>query len=232
MAGRKGELLKILIGAPHLILHAHTLGNVVVRFQYANQIAFFVALGYPARKSNDSGTSATCVDEFARPAAVSQKYLPNSRQRLRKLGPQKFVRNLAQDLLASEAVHLLRGSIPIKDAILSVTHKNGIAAQVEQVGLFNQTLLGFLALSNVAGDLRSADNTTLVILHRGDSEGEVDKRTILAPPHRFEVVHALALPEFGENFRFFFLAVIGDQQRGHGLADGFFGRIAEEALRA
>ncbi len=174
MAGRKGELLKVLIGAPHLFLRAHALGNVVVRFQYADQVAFFIALGNPTRKSNDAGTRATGMSQFSRPATVSQKYLPNSRERLRKLGSQKFVRNLAQCILASEAVHLLRCLIPIKDAIPSVTHKNGIAAQVEQAGLFNQTLLVRLALSNVAGDLRCADNTTVLILHRRNGEGDVD----------------------------------------------------------
>ena len=46
----------------------------------------------------------------------------------------KEVRNLAHGLLAREAVHLLRSSIPIKDAIFPVTHTNGIAAQVEQAG--------------------------------------------------------------------------------------------------
>ena len=62
MAGRKGELLKVLIGAPHLFLHAHALGNVVVRFQYTDQVAFFIALGNPTRKSNNAGTGATCVN--------------------------------------------------------------------------------------------------------------------------------------------------------------------------
>src|SRR5580700_10111311 len=61
------ELLKIPVGAPHLFLHAHALGYVIVRFQYTDQIAFWVALGNPARKSIDSGTSASYVNKFSRP---------------------------------------------------------------------------------------------------------------------------------------------------------------------
>jgi hypothetical protein len=50
MARRKSELLKILIGAPHLFLHARPLGNVIVRFQYVDQVAFFIALGDPRER--------------------------------------------------------------------------------------------------------------------------------------------------------------------------------------
>src|SRR5580704_6366822 len=100
------------------------------------------------------------------------------------------------------------------------------------MGLFNQTLLVLPALSDIAGDLRCADNTTVPVLHRGNSEGDVHERAILAPADGFDMVHALALSELGENIQFFVLELIRNKKRGHGLADGFFGRIAEEPFGA
>jgi hypothetical protein len=58
---------------------------------------------------------------------------------------------------------------------MTVTHKNGVDAQIELAGLFKQTLLVTFALGNIASYLRRADDPPLRVRDRGDRERNVEQ---------------------------------------------------------
>ena len=89
-----------------------------------------------------------------------------------------------------------------------------------------------LAFRNIAGDLRSANDAALSVLHGGNGEGNVDQRAVLPPAHGLEMLNALAAFETREDFGLLVLAIGGDEQSGNGLAYRFRGRIAENPFGA
>src|SRR5579872_1117418 len=147
-------------------LSTYTLGNVVVRLQNPECVAVCIALGNPTRKRSEAATGATHVIQFPRPAAVPKKYLENPWQWFWKICAQQSVRDLAYGFFPCKAVHLFRSSIPSKDTIMIVTHKNGVVAQIEQPGLFSQMPLVDFALSNIASNLGSPDNLAVRVPYR------------------------------------------------------------------
>ncbi len=75
-------------------------------------------------------------------------------------------------------------------------------------GLTNEFGLGLLALSDVAGDLRRADDRAVRIPERRNGEGYVQQTPILGPAHGLEVVHMLALPQALQNHALFVLPIL------------------------
>src|SRR6185437_8752720 len=91
--------------------------------------------------------------------------------------------------------------------------------------------LGLLALGNVAGDFRGADDAPFRFPDRRQGQRDVYLRAVLALANGLIVLNAVASPNALENAGFLVLPLGGDQDQ-HGLADDFLGSIAEQALGA
>ena len=82
---------------------------------------------------------------------------------------------------------------------------------------------------DIARDLGGSDDVSGGISDRGDGEGDIDERTVLAAAGGLEVVDALAVTHAFDDIGFFVPALAGDDQSDV-LADGFFGEVAEDAF--
>ena len=69
--------------------------------------------------------------------------------------------------------------------------------------------LCFLALRDVARDLRCANDPAHPVAHRRDSQRDIHKASVLASPNRF-IVNALAAPQASKDARLFILPIGGN----------------------
>ena len=91
--------------------------------------------------------------------------------------------------------------------------------------------LGFLAIGDVAGDLRCANYASRAVMHGRDGQRNVQKAAVLPPANGFIVVDALAALYAREDPRLLVFAPRRKKNR-HGLADGLAGGKAEQPLGA
>ncbi len=94
------------------------------------------------------------------------------------------------------------------------------------IGLENQ-LFGALALGNVARHLGNADYLALGIADRRYGQRDVNQPAVARPAHGLEMVDRHAAAHLGKDFVLLFHLVRRHDQPDV-LADGFFGRIAEQ----
>lgn len=85
-------------------------------------------------------------------------------------------------------------------------------------------------LSDIAGDLRGADNLAVVVPERRDGQRYVHDRSVLAPACRLEVIYALAPLQTFKNLLLFIVPLWGHNDK-NGFPDCLLGRIAVKALR-
>src|SRR5207249_888250 len=97
------------------------------------------------------------------------------------------------------ADHPRAGGVRVEDRAASIDQERGIGGDLEQLpepGLRSpDELLGPLALRDVAGDGRAADQSAHAVPQGGDRDGHDDPVAVLADPHRFEGLDPLAVPE-------------------------------------
>ena len=103
---------------------------------------------------------------------------------------------------------------------------------------FGETLLalaelafGFLAIGDVAGDLRCADDAPRAVAHRRDGQRNVQETAVLPPANGLIMVDTLAAPYAREDPGLLVFEA-WRKKNGHGLADGLTGAIAEQPLGA
>ena len=89
--------------------------------------------------------------------------------------------------------------------------------------------LGAAPLADVAGYLRRTDHAALRVPDWRDGQRDGQKRTVLAPPHRLEVIDRAARAHLAQDVIFLRKPVGGDDERD-GLADRFFSGVAEHPL--
>ena len=87
--------------------------------------------------------------------------------------------------------------------------------------------LPLLALGDVAGDLRGADDLAVVTPERRDRQGNRNQASILAPANRFVMFDALATLDALDHLALLVPPIRRDQD-GNALAYDFFGHVAEE----
>ncbi len=95
----------------------------------------------------------------------------------------------------------------------------------------DEEALHALAVRDVAGDLGGSDDATGLVFYGGDGGGDFDFFPGFGDAGGFIMLEALAGAEFGEDLVLLVLKVCGDEAE-NGLADDFFGGVAEHALRA
>ena len=90
---------------------------------------------------------------------------------------------------------------------------------------------GLQAISDIARDLRGADNGPARIFDGRDGQGDIEKGAVFAPAFRLEMLNPLALPEPRENVELFLLTIHGNEQSRHWLPNRFVGCVPEQTLR-
>ena len=115
----------------------------------------------------------------------------------------------------------------------AVGHQDQVLRRFEDalplLGLAVQRRLGSLALGDVAGDLRGADDVACGGADRRDGERHVDALAVLVHTHRLEILDPFAAADLPEN-PVGFLAPMRRNDQGNMLADGFSRGISEQAL--
>src|SRR6516225_4178157 len=91
--------------------------------------------------------------------------------------------------------------------------------------------MGALALGDIAGDLRGADDTPIGAVDGRYRERNVEQAAVLTPANGFEVIDALAAPQPRQN-RCLLLGAIRWDHDCYRPADRFLGGVAEEPFRA
>src|SRR6185312_5898854 len=94
---------------------------------------------------------------------------------------------------------------------------------------FAQALLRELSRRDIARNFRGTDDASGSIPYRRYGQGNINQVSVLAPPHRFEVIDAFAGPDLRQDFRLFVQAVVGYQQRDWP-ADDFIPGKSEQPL--
>jgi hypothetical protein len=87
-----------------------------------------------------------------------------------------------------------------------------------------------LPVSNVAGNLRSAEDSPFGAHDRRDGQRNIDQPSVLALANGLIMLNALAAPDKLQNYVILILTLRRCQD-GHPLADGVLGQIAKEPLR-
>src|ERR1700722_6436600 len=90
-------------------------------------------------------------------------------------------------------------------------------------------MFGPLARSDVTGDLRGADDSTVRVLDRRDAQRNRDLAAVLALADRLVVIEAGAAPDALEDFRLLVPQLRRNEDRDR-LANDFFGRVAEQVF--
>ena len=133
---------------------------------------------------------------------------------------------------------IARGPDKFRDATCGAAAQSQNAdRQCEQildamVHLPKQKLLSLpraLELCDVPGDFRGADDLACFIFDRRNSDGNINKASVLALPYCLVVVNPLTATDTFEDHGFF-VVPIGRNNHGHGPADGFLSRVAKEPM--
>lgn len=90
---------------------------------------------------------------------------------------------------------------------------------------------GPLALRDVSGDFRCADDLSVAVPNRRDGERDIDQGTVFASSYSLEVIDALAGLDASQNGRLLFEAIGWNNDRDR-VADSLVCRIFEKALSA
>src|SRR4029079_12696944 len=90
---------------------------------------------------------------------------------------------------------------------------------------------GFLAIGDVAGDLRCADDASCAVAHRRDGQRNVQEAAVLPPANGFIMVDSLAIPHTRQDPGLLVFAS-WREKNGHRLADGPAGALDEQPLCA
>ena len=106
-----------------------------------------------------------------------------------------------------------------------------LQGQTQPFLAFAQCVFRPLALGDVAGNFRSANNRAIAVSNRRDGHRNVNFCAILAHSHGLEMFHTLAPPDAGQNVGFL-LGPFRRQQHHHRFADSLLGRVTENLLRA
>src|SRR5579875_1588270 len=88
------------------------------------------------------------------------------------------------------------------------------------IGLL-QLLVQARALADVAGDVRSADDPSTLILKRREAHGRLEALAVLAQPNRLVMFDSLAALEPFHDLRVF-LRTFGRKEKRNGFADDLF----------
>src|SRR6185436_17330564 len=87
-----------------------------------------------------------------------------------------------------------------------------------------------LSVRDVARDLRCADDPSLIIAHRRNSQRNIHQASILALPHGLIMIDPFARSDAGQ-YAGFLIQTVRRYQDRHGLADNLFRFITENSPR-
>ena len=126
---------------------ALALGNVLIQFEY--RLMGAIELQSPRASHRNQRTIAAVAQRFPLPVAFAEELRANVFQRLRELRFEQAMGHLAHDFLLTPAVEPLRAVVPVRDAVLAISDKNGLVGQIEDKRLVAQEFFGFFAIRDV-----------------------------------------------------------------------------------
>jgi hypothetical protein len=146
---------------------------------------------------------------------------------------QEHLEGPAQQSLTRIAEHLFGLSIHRHDGPAPVHDEDRLGGCFEDGARLSLALMesgrGPLAIRDITGDLRGADDASGRVLDGPDGERDADCSPVLCHAGRLEMVDDLAALDPGKNLRFLASALLGDDAHD-GLADHLGRRVAEHPL--
>src|ERR1700688_1757943 len=108
----------------------------------------------------------------------------------------------ANCFVAAKAIQLGCAFVPIRNSVIAVANQDCIIAQVEQQRPFRQRLLNPLSIRYVPSDFRCPNDSSVSILHRRNSKGEMNPDAVFAQTNSFIVIDTLSSLESLKNCHF------------------------------
>src|ERR1700675_560510 len=86
----------------------------------------------------------------------------------------------ANCFLAAKAIPVGCTFVPVRNSVVAVANQDGIIAEVEQPRPFGQGLLSLLSFRDVTSDFRCPKDSSVSILHRRNSKGDMNQSAVFA----------------------------------------------------
>src|SRR5581483_8774182 len=139
-------------------------------------------------------------------------------------------RDVPADCLGGRpAKQTLGGAVPRRDDSAERLADDDVIRGIDDGGEPRQRELVPASVTDVAGDLRGADDAAGGVPDRGHGDGDVYEPAVLGDAHGLEVIHALAAPELREHLVLFGVPLGGNDERDV-TADRFCRRPSEQTL--